>query len=981
MARELKERRKLIMNKLISKVVGAALGVALATGVGTAVFASNNNVKRADAAGDATTYTLINSTDDLEVGKSYIFTNGTTGSVKAMGVASNTNNRKTASVTVSNGTITRGSSVLSVTLGGSEGAWTFATENYAGTAGYFASAASGSNNNLKVQSSAGTATISFSGDEAVVNIGPHTSRTLIRYNSSDLFACYASGQNPVYLWKEAGAATSFSVTYDANGGEGTVPTDNTSYNSGATVTVQSGSGLSREDYTFAGWNTAANGSGTSYAAGDTFSITESVTLFAQWTYNIHYTEDTDEKTITWNTTLPQQISASEDEVVWDSPRVTLTVEKNTGSTAVNNYLPPAQSTTRLYTGNKLTFAPKGSNKISGISFTASTAGYAEALGNATWTNATVAVNDLIVTVTPADVTQDVVAVLGATTGFHAILVSYGDAATVSSIAVSGAMTNTSYKVGDNWNPAGLVVTATYSDNTTSDVTSRVTWTYDPATASATTITSVVATATLVEGAQTLTADSAAQTVTVSAGTGSTDVITVDKTDATSTTYVLTEGIAGTVAVYSSQNGHATEANGNGLQYRSNNNNSGIVSTTSGGLIKSVTIEYSEGKSGQMDVYGSNTAYTNPTNLYATGTQGTLVGSTTNNTSNTVTFSTDYKYVGVRSSSGARYLASITFVWEPVQANAPTIAIDQTGSENEVGDTGTLTATTTNAGDNAVIWSSSDSSVVSINSETGAWEAKKIGAATITATLGTTGKYATVVLTVTGTVTVAQARALIDELNDAASVYKVTVVGYVTSASGDGTKNKSNSIYLADTKAGEDKLQLYFGYTAVSNWADVSVVDTKISAKGNLVLYGTSTYEMTSPADLQVISSDRAAVQDFVNAYMHMSDYDPSLDNSQGNNSCLGASGYYLAAKGALTGLTEDQISLFQNDAEFALPKARYEAWAHAYGDTTPYATTVGNARALNQINTNSALMVITIISLVSVTVLGAYFYLRKKKEQ
>jgi len=37
-------------------------------------------------------------------------------------------------------------------------------------------------------------------------------------------------------------------------------------------------------YTFAGWNTAANGSGTSYNGGDTFAIGSSnVTLYAQWT--------------------------------------------------------------------------------------------------------------------------------------------------------------------------------------------------------------------------------------------------------------------------------------------------------------------------------------------------------------------------------------------------------------------------------------------------------------------------------------------------------------------------------------------------------------------------------------------------------------------------------------------------------------------------------------------------------------------------
>ena len=42
-------------------------------------------------------------------------------------------------------------------------------------------------------------------------------------------------------------------------------------------------------YTFAGWNTAANGSGTAYAAGATTSaITANTTFYAQWTEKTGY---------------------------------------------------------------------------------------------------------------------------------------------------------------------------------------------------------------------------------------------------------------------------------------------------------------------------------------------------------------------------------------------------------------------------------------------------------------------------------------------------------------------------------------------------------------------------------------------------------------------------------------------------------------------------------------------------------------------
>lgn len=85
------------------------------------------------------------------------------------------------------------------------------------------------------------------------------------------------------------APTGFSVTYNGNSNtSGTVPTDATSYASGATVTVKTNSGtLARTGYTFAGWNTLANGSGTDYAASGsaTFSISANTTLYAKWTPN------------------------------------------------------------------------------------------------------------------------------------------------------------------------------------------------------------------------------------------------------------------------------------------------------------------------------------------------------------------------------------------------------------------------------------------------------------------------------------------------------------------------------------------------------------------------------------------------------------------------------------------------------------------------------------------------------------------------
>ena len=80
-------------------------------------------------------------------------------------------------------------------------------------------------------------------------------------------------------------SSAYTVTYNANGADsGTVPTDATEYASGATVTVLGNTGsLVKTGYTFDGWNTQANGEGTNYTAGNTFTISANTTLYAKWT--------------------------------------------------------------------------------------------------------------------------------------------------------------------------------------------------------------------------------------------------------------------------------------------------------------------------------------------------------------------------------------------------------------------------------------------------------------------------------------------------------------------------------------------------------------------------------------------------------------------------------------------------------------------------------------------------------------------------
>ncbi|MFA6160285.1 MAG: InlB B-repeat-containing protein [Parcubacteria group bacterium] len=76
----------------------------------------------------------------------------------------------------------------------------------------------------------------------------------------------------------------YTITYNGNDNtEGTVPADQTKTYA-VDLTLQTNSGtLVKTNYTFAGWNTQADGGGTDYAEGATYTTNTALTLYAKWT--------------------------------------------------------------------------------------------------------------------------------------------------------------------------------------------------------------------------------------------------------------------------------------------------------------------------------------------------------------------------------------------------------------------------------------------------------------------------------------------------------------------------------------------------------------------------------------------------------------------------------------------------------------------------------------------------------------------------
>jgi hypothetical protein len=103
-----------------------------------------------------------------------------------------------------------------------------------------------------------------------------------------------------------GGGATYTVTYNANGATGSVPTDNNAYRQGATVTVLGAASLAYSGFSFAGWTTSTIGPGASYAEGATLTMgAANVTLYCVWIpSNLNFLSSGRSITITGFSTAP-----------------------------------------------------------------------------------------------------------------------------------------------------------------------------------------------------------------------------------------------------------------------------------------------------------------------------------------------------------------------------------------------------------------------------------------------------------------------------------------------------------------------------------------------------------------------------------------------------------------------------------------------------------------------------------------------------
>ena len=461
----------------------------------------------------------------------------------------------------------------------------------------------------------------------------------------------------------------YTVSFDNNGGTGTMASQTFTYNQAQTLTANT---FTRTGYTFNGWNTNSDGSGDSYTNSQSVKNLAStngatITLYAQWkiqTFTVVFdknggTGTMASQTFTYN--QAQTLTAN------TFTRTGYTFNGwNTKSDGSGNSYTDKQSITLTAAGltlyaqwkaNTYTVAFNANGGTGTMSNQSFTYGQSQSLTANAFTRTNYAFKNWN---TKAD---------GSGT-------AYTDKQSVSNLTTTNAETVTLYA---QWIKAHTVTWkgATYN-GTQNVVNGDAVGTLPEDEACSDTYTTFVGWYTKSSGVETNpSAEPQGEEVTAetkptkdvtyyavwadgSGNTSTVDELTRETTGVSGTSYTSWSGKkASSSAVYAGQSAGSNDA----IQLRSNNSNSGIITTTSGGKATKVSVTWNTNTADDrtLNVYGKNTTYSSPTDLYGDA-AGTLIGTIVKGTSTELTISDDYEYIGLRSASGAMYLDEIQITW-------------------------------------------------------------------------------------------------------------------------------------------------------------------------------------------------------------------------------------------------------------------------------------------------------------------------------
>ena len=350
----------------------------------------------------------------------------------------------------------------------------------------------------------------------------------------------------------------------------------------------------------------------------------------------------------------------------------------------------------------------------------------------------------------------------------------------------------------------------------------------------------------------------------------TDVLNWVATGSPSNSYVDWTYTAPSGAVYVGQSAGDHQS----IQLRSNNNNSGIVTTVSAGKVTNISVEWnsSTATGRTLNVYGKNSAYTAATDLYGDN-AGTLIGTIVYGTSTELIITQDYEYIGLRSNSSAMYLNEIRITWESVTPAAVATPTFTPASGTEFGNEG-LSVTISCETEGADVFYTLDGSTPD-NTSTLYNGAINLTTTTTISAIAYDGTDYSNVATATYTYvdpnapgtqnnpyTVAQARAAIDAGIGTQGVYATGIVSEIVTPYNSQFGNITYNI-SADGSTTADQLQAYRGksYNGANFTSENDIlVGATVVIFGTLKMHTDGTYEFEANNQLVSYIAPTVAVE-------------------------------------------------------------------------------------------------------------------------
>lgn len=457
---------------------------------------------------------------------------------------------------------------------------------------------------------------------------------------------------------------------------------------------------------------------------------------------------------------------------------------------------------------------------------------------------------------------------------------------ISSVAVKTAPTKTSYEIGDYFDPTGLVITATYSDNTTSDIsyaTSASSFSFTPSTSTA--LTTDNTSVTITYGGK-----SCSQAITVSAAK------TLSSISLSGYTTSFMEGdtfsFGGTVTAHysdSSSDNVTASATFSGYNMTALGNQTVTVSYTYKGVTKTATynITISQGTLSSITVTGMTTSYMKNT---AFSFDGTCTATMSNGYQKTVT-PTNVSSPDMTSAGNKTITVSFTYNGN-TRTTTYEITVNSSRKVYEDQESQSVLGTVTYPDNTQTI------SVNTISVSTG-------GYTTIESNSIRLGSGSN-----TGSVTVTSTTSNIYRIVVSAKSYG-SDTGVTLTIS--GTSNTVTSSYADYEKE----------YGTPTNSVAIATTTNKKRAHIQSITIYTMSKQEVDISDTE----DCQGLEAFIDNYMHM-DYVDNLGYCKDNEHH-----YYSTAKTAFNSLNEHQRTLFTTNSAYASEWARLSSWASANGDS------------------------------------------------